>query len=97
MKTRNHITKPVVADSFHPIPPDEPIKADSRHPMPDGIGVGRPAKYPWATMKVGDSFLFPTNLKSQSCYNIAKYGGLRNGVKFSVRKTDEGYRCWRIA
>jgi hypothetical protein len=84
MKTRNHI-------------PSEHIVADSKHPIPANIGAGRPPKYPWATMKIGDSFLFPDHLKSQSCYNIAKYGGLRNGVKFSVRKTDEGYRCWRIA
>jgi hypothetical protein len=84
MKTRNHI-------------PHEPIVVESKVPLPKIDGRGRHPKYPWATMKVGDSFLFPSNIKQQSCYNIAKYGGLRNGVKFSVRKTDEGYRCWRIA
>jgi hypothetical protein len=71
------------------------IKIDTHVPLPETRG--RYPKYPWQSMKVGDSFLFPGGTNPQSCYNISKYAGLRTGHKFAARKTPEGYRCWRIA
>ncbi len=51
------------------------------------------AKYPWLRMEVGDSFLWsgPAN----SVHNNAAAAS-RNGRKFKARKTDAGYRVWRV-
>jgi hypothetical protein len=54
------------------------------------------SKWPFAKMEVGDSFLVPLELKSK-CVNSASQFGGRNNMKFSIRKTPDGYRCWRIA
>ncbi len=73
------------------------IKIEKGIPLPmDGRGVH--GRYAWDAMKVGDSFLFPTDLNNpQSAHNISKYAGLKRGWKFTARKTPEGYRCWRVA
>jgi hypothetical protein len=56
------------------------------------------SKYPWRTMKVGDSFLFPKHLSRQACYQSGAYHNNKNGGgKFAIRITPEGYRCWRVA
>lgn len=59
--------------------------------------AGRPAKYPWPTMAVGDSFDVPihalTNIRL-----LAKGYGDRNGKQFKVGRLPDGaYRCWRLA
>ena len=54
------------------------------------------AKYPWATMEVGDSFLSHVS-------NIAHLVSARalaerkTGRKFITRTTPEGVRVWRVA
>jgi hypothetical protein len=67
-------------------------------PMPKVKPRGRagttPAKYPWAEMDVGDSFLFPPGVTQGSLYVLTSYHS-RNGKVFKVCKTAEGYRCWR--
>ncbi len=55
----------------------------------------RPAKYPWAKMEVGDSFLFPRGLRDETHYNQALAASKKYGRTFRVRKTPDGYRCWR--
>lgn len=50
--------------------------------------------YPWREMKVGDSFLFDTD---QLYHNqMANAAGNRLNMKFSIRKTPDGVRCWRV-
>lgn len=68
-------------------------------PLTDQRGVGkssgRPAKYPWAEMEVGDSFkaeVAPDVLRAS-----ASGYGRRNGFSFVVRKEGDGSRAWRTA
>jgi hypothetical protein len=53
-------------------------------------------KYPWPTMEVGDSFLFPSTTSADTAYTVARAQS-RDGKKFIVRTTDDGRRCWRVA
>lgn len=52
---------------------------------------GRPEKYPWKDMEIGDSF---------ECHSM--HSGVVGANKkyypkrFSVRKYKDGYRCWRV-
>jgi len=73
--------------------------------MPDDIrvekGVPMPsanvAKYPWRQMEIGDSFLFPEDVSGDTASNNAAAASKRLAPKrFSVRKTQDGYRCWRV-
>lgn len=63
---------------------------------PPAYGGFRGRKYPFNDMEPGDSFLingFPVERVKMAAYAYAK----KHSHKFAVRKTDEGYRCWRIA
>lgn len=55
------------------------------------------SKYPWRYLEVGHSFLFPETTKEDSARKMAHLAARRCGFKFSVRKTREGLRCWRVA
>jgi hypothetical protein len=72
------------------------MKIDKKIPMPENIGVSGKPRYPWAEMKVGDSF-FTTNAKEislvQSCSRQSK---LMNPKKFACRAEKDGVRVWRI-
>lgn len=68
-------------------------KIDRGIPLPTGY-FGR--KYPYADLAVGESFLDPHG-NNQSISSGSSYAGKKLGRKFSVRKTSEGIRCWRIA
>ena len=67
-------------------------------PIPAHSHRGKPGRYPFASMKVGDSFLVPGNettakrLGSNS-YCWAQYH--KNAFKFVVRQIPDGVRCWR--
>lgn len=65
----------------------------------------RPRFYPFVDMEVGDSFFIPegtvsdrgavidnTTVISSAAYNYSKF----RGIKFSVRKVEGGFRCWRV-
>lgn len=59
------------------------------------------AKYPFRQMEVGDSFLFPAGFSDAHYYGMARQftnsfmiGGERK--IFKARKTDDGFRCWRV-
>ena len=77
------------------------FKIEKRIPIPTPKKTGY-GSYPFADMKVGDSFFVPssdtfreTRLRVASA---ASYYGLRHpGIKFSLRKTDDGIRVWRVA
>lgn len=61
---------------------------------PRGRNGKRKAVYPWLLMEVGDSFLFPQALGRAA--HSAVYQASLGDRKFVTRKTDEGYRCWRV-
>lgn len=54
------------------------------------------AKYPWAAMEIGDSFLV-THIPMKSIQRIASAAGPVHQRKFSTRTVDGGIRVWRIA
>ena len=68
-------------------------------------GSGRPrggSKYPFASMEVGQSFLFPCNLAQDSkargrIANAACNAQKMTTARFSIRKFEGGLRIWRIA
>ena len=53
--------------------------------------------YPWLEMAVGDSFLFPENTSRQAAYSNAAQASKRGVAKFTSRKIDDRFRCWRYA
>jgi len=55
---------------------------------------GRRCKYPWASMKVGDSiFVEAANISTLVC---ASSYGKSHSMKFASRVEDNGRRIWRI-
>ena len=55
--------------------------------------IGR-RRYLWHEMKVGDSFLFPPEVRTtpQAGGRLPQTGP----AKYTLRKTAEGVRCWRV-
>lgn len=68
------------------------IPAPTSHP-------GRPAKYPWHDMEVGDSFFLPNagRTEQQRLSTRATAFARRRGFKFATRRMDGGVRVWRLA
>lgn len=65
-------------------------------PMQSSRGVGRPAKYPFGKMDVGDSFFLEADKKQIACARAAMGAfGFRHGKKFSSRAHPGGVRIWR--
>ena len=59
----------------------------------------RESKYPWAKLKVGDSFYVESaNVTSNGMYScVSTYNKkVKKPIKISVRKEGEGIRVWRI-
>jgi hypothetical protein len=63
-------------------------------PIPKNGLHGR-NKYPWREMKVGDSFLFAKDITKATAYANA-HAASRAGLKFLTRRTEKGFRCWRV-
>lgn len=60
------------------------------------VGSGRPAKYPFRDMEVGDS-LFAEGQNAQGRLTIAARGWARtHNAKFVARTVEGGCRVWRI-
>ena len=72
-----------------------PVATDPDIPMPPMHG-GK-LKYQWTTMEVGHSFLFPEYIGPDSAASQAHLAGKKYGRKFSVRRTADGFRCWRLS
>lgn len=53
-------------------------------------------KYPFAKMKIGDSFLAPKGTTRNAMAAAAKYHGLKLGYTFTVRQVGKSFRCWRV-
>ena len=57
-------------------------------------------KWPFPEMEVGNSFLIGRDdRQANNCRSSAIHWSYRTDVrhKFRVRKTPDGYRCWRVA
>lgn len=71
-------------------------------PMPPAKGgQGRPTKWPFTQMQVGESVLVPgraCNTAECPAYNAAKQVGHQAGAKFTGRAQGDGtVRIWRTA
>jgi hypothetical protein len=56
-----------------------------------------PVKYPFAKMKVGDSFAVPPDVKRPAVTVAAMRFGRKHDMRFTVRQMpDKSFRCWRI-
>ena len=68
--------------------------------MPPPSKKGRPTKYPFRQMKVGDSFFVPDEngkkMRDVVGASTANWGKA-HGAKFSCRSVDGGTRVWRVA
>lgn len=63
---------------------------------PRSGGLGASAKYPFAEMTVGDSFVGPASLRKRASSAAAAHFR-KYGRKFSIRNDGDGFRCWRVA
>lgn len=70
------------------------IAVEKNVPMPTA-GPRNAAKYPWAELEVGDSFLMPKPLANASAQ--ASIYGTRKNKKFACRAVEGGTRIWRVA
>ncbi len=72
------------------------ISIDTDIPVP--AVYGKYSKYPFAKMEVGHSFLIDSNDDVASVRQAASHFVRRSKskMKFSIRKTLDGFRCWRV-
>ncbi len=73
------------------------IQIETNIPLPTIIRASRGSKYPFADMKVGDSFACetkPASMRSIATGFAKKEGGT---VKFAIRGEANGSRVWRVA
>jgi hypothetical protein len=64
--------------------------------IPEGRLVGRPQKYPFAEMKIGDSF-FVSGIGRNTINSSVNQNRLRTGRRYTVKAVNNGFRVWRIA
>ena len=69
------------------------INIDRQIPLPIQR-CGPNQKYPWDTMRVGDSFLFADGSKATALVSVRNRA--HPETKFVTRKTPQGVRCWRV-
>lgn len=65
-------------------------------PMPTTSGKGRPAKYPFSEMEIGQSVFFDGARTGGKEYLAAQAAGRHKGWKFSGRSEGSGLRIWRV-
>lgn len=53
-------------------------------------------KYPWAEMKIGQSFFVPNKSQASLSATAIGYSYRHPGLKFTTAKENDGVRCWRI-
>ena len=65
-------------------------------PIPAASTGGRPSKYPFGKLEVGDSFVVPyVDASAKQIRQAAAAFGRRNQMKFVVREIAEGTAVWR--
>lgn len=77
------------------------IKIDKKVPLPKVTSrTGRPVKYPFDKLKVGDSFFIEGNPKLKhsiySCLNAYNANRADIKIEITIRSEDNGVRVWRI-
>lgn len=72
------------------------ITVEKDVPLPDKKNK-QGGGWPFADMKVGDSFLCPNqnNIASGSRVAASRFRVLNPKFDFTIRQTEEGYRLWR--
>lgn len=75
----------------------EQIKIEKNVPLPKRkLGNPRASRYPWDSMEVGDSFVFPTKVKRTTAMSLSYRTGKITGKRFAIRSVNEGIRVWRL-
>ena len=69
------------------------IKVEPDVPLPD---VPERVRYPFADMRIGDSFLIRDESLVKNARSAAWMFGRRHGQEYSCRRVAEGWRVWRI-
>lgn len=73
------------------------IDLESGLPVPPPSNGGRPERYPFTKMKVGESFFIPTDEKERTRSAVLGAARLRLGAgRVATRSVDGGLRVWRI-
>lgn len=76
------------------------IKVENNIKMPrsnvSGAKTEARHEYPWGAMRVGQSFIFPSDIADATARTMAYNAGVRIGRKFATRKMGDVLRCWRI-
>lgn len=72
------------------------MEIDSGVVLPPSNHRGGFYKYPWESMKIGDSFLI-LDKTIQHMSSIANRASTRLGCKFSCRSMDGGVRVFRVS
>lgn len=70
------------------------MKVDKGVPMPDKQ-IGRPPRYPFEDMDIGDSFEFERDDKQKISSAVSHYSKRKKKV-FTIRMIKNKYRCFRI-
>lgn len=66
-------------------------------PLPGKEGGGRPNKYPWDKLQVGDSFYIDNQSSPYSMLKAYNYGlPIKKRIKITRRLEGKGQRIWRI-
>lgn len=71
------------------------VKAENGPPPPKRR-EGRPCKYPWKTMAVGQSFV-AAGTDHHAALNMTSMAKKKYGREFTAKKTEQGTRIWRTA
>lgn len=66
-------------------------------PPPDFTGRGRPFKYPFYKMDVGQSIFVQHETTKCKAAMAARSYGRASGTKFAARPEADGVRIWRVA
>lgn len=78
------------------------IKIEKNIPIAPKRAPGRPSKskYPFNEMEIGDSFFVSGITLSTINCTVRKFrmrNARNDGLKFTVRAVDGGFRVWRVA
>ena len=72
------------------------FKIDKGVPFTDGRKNGRPSKYPWNRLEVGDSFVVEDQSRNTMAAT-ARYHTVRTGKTFKAATEGKTVRVWRLS
>ena len=70
------------------------LKIESKVPLPLANGTSGAAKYPFAKLKIGQSFWAPVD--SMKLSKASQHWRRNLGHRYTVRAEENGSRVWRI-